>query len=239
MTQQEPATTPARTQPCGGRPHVADAVPTDLLAELGLADAPGAVDPLDVVHMAHVASEALAGLGADVPPPDDTPAATDAYRLLSLLAQHALTLRDSIAHEVPAQDRTPVPQMAELLNLVNVEVHGARKSLTEALDAAHTDTARLAAFLAAAVPSVLTAADAEPPDLPVLLVQSIEGQISYHVKAEHLPLFAHVQRALPGHPDAQWDGHTATQSHERLQALTRAWARYGGNPSHLPYCGGD
>lgn len=196
MTQQDTVTDAV--------PHAADAMPTDL----NLAARPAL--------LGQAASEALSGLGGVVPEMGDTSAAEDAYRVLSLLASRALTLRDELIPLVPEADREPVPQ----------------------LDAVHTERARLAAFLAAAVPSVLSNNDGRD-DRTVLTTTSPEGQITYHIKREDLVMFGHVPHVADDDPRAQWDGHSTPEKNARLEALTGLWARYGGNPSHVSAPFGD
>jgi hypothetical protein len=59
-----------------------------------------------------------------------------------------------------------------------------------------------------------TLTDPEEPDWPVLVIETPQGQVSWHMRAEELP------HDLPEHPEA-WDGHTTPEKYQRLGAL---WA---------------
>jgi hypothetical protein len=62
--------------------------------------------------------------------------------------------------------------------------------------------------------------DPAEPDWPVVYVETEAGQVSWHISADDLPLFAHVPRS----DAAQWDGHTTEQKYARLDSLTRTVA---------------
>lgn len=93
--------------------------------------------------------------------------------------------------------------------------------MTDALDAAYRERAHLVAHLAALYPSRIGVDPAEP-DWPVVYVDTEAGQLSWHISAADLPLFAHVPRG-----EADWDGHTTGQKYARLDNLTRTIAARG------------
>jgi hypothetical protein len=93
--------------------------------------------------------------------------------------------------------------------------------MSDALDAAYRERAHLLAHLAALYPSHI-GIDPSEPDWPVVYVETDAGQLSWHLSADDLPLFAHVPRG-----EADWDGHTTEQKYQRLDNLTRTVAARG------------
>lgn len=85
----------------------------------------------------------------------------------------------------------------------------------------YRERAHLVAHLAAVYPSRIGVDPAEP-DWPVVYVETEAGQMSWHLAAADLPLFAHVPRG-----DANWDGHTTVEKYRRLDNLTRTLAARG------------
>lgn len=85
----------------------------------------------------------------------------------------------------------------------------------------YRERAYLVAHLAAVYPSHIGTDPAEP-DWPVVYVEAGAGQLSWHISAADLPLFAHVPRG-----EAGWDGHTTAQKYGRLDNLTRTLAARG------------
>lgn len=86
----------------------------------------------------------------------------------------------------------------------------------------YRERAHLVAHLAALYPSHIGVDPAEP-DWPVVYVETDAGQLSWHLAADDLPLFAHVLRG-----EADWDGHTTVQKYARLDNLTRTIAAKAG-----------
>lgn len=61
--------------------------------------------------------------------------------------------------------------------------------------------------------------DPSEPDWPVLMIQTPQGQVSWHFKADELP------PAVPDYP-GEWDGHDTPEKYARLQRLVgMAWNR--------------
>lgn len=54
------------------------------------------------------------------------------------------------------------------------------------------------------------------PGWPVLFIETIAGQISYHFEEKYLPL---IEKQVPRIDDYKWDGHTSEQVLERLTKL--------------------
>lgn len=88
------------------------------------------------------------------------------------------------------------------------------------LTAAYRERARLVAHLAAQYPAVITYADQDEPDWPIVYVDTPAGQLSWHLSKADLDLFPHVSTVGHHDPRAEWDGHTAEQKYERLAQLT-------------------
>lgn len=86
----------------------------------------------------------------------------------------------------------------------------------------YRERAHLVAHLAALYPSRIGVDPAEP-DWPVVYVETEAGQLSWHIAAADLPLFAHVPRV----DSAKWDGHSTEQKYARLDNLTRTVAARG------------
>ncbi|WP_157254827.1 hypothetical protein [Nonomuraea typhae] len=87
--------------------------------------------------------------------------------------------------------------------------------------ALYRERAALIAAVAATCPAVLC--DNDPAaGRPVVYLTTPYGQLSWHIDAADLDLFANVRIAAPGDADAPvWDGHSTTLKHGRLAAYTR------------------
>jgi hypothetical protein len=81
----------------------------------------------------------------------------------------------------------------------------------------YRDRAHLVALLAAQLPSHIGLTDPDEPDWHVIVIDSPQGQMSWHVAAEDMDLFRHVRRTEPG--DAPWDGHSTEEKYERIRRL--------------------
>jgi hypothetical protein len=85
-------------------------------------------------------------------------------------------------------------------------------------DDVYRERARLVANLAARYPSHMGFTDPSEPDWAVVVIQTPEGQMSWHVATGDRELFRHVRRTRP--TDKPWDGHTTEQKYTRLAQLT-------------------
>lgn len=88
--------------------------------------------------------------------------------------------------------------------------------------ALYRERAQLAAYLAARHPSVIvTGADPQAPDWPVLFIVTSFGQMSWHLSPDDLDLFGHVEQFRAGDLAVSlWDGHSTEEKYRRLRALT-------------------
>lgn len=68
--------------------------------------------------------------------------------------------------------------------------------------------------------AVISYNDPNEPNLPVLYVDTVAGQISWHLNPDHLPLFAAVPVVDPEDRRARWDGHTKDTALARLRAVS-------------------
>lgn len=85
-------------------------------------------------------------------------------------------------------------------------------------DDVYRERARLVAYLAAQYPSHKGFTDPSEPDWAVVVVETPQGQMSWHVSPDDQDLFHHVRKTRPG--DAPWDGHTTEEKYARLARLT-------------------
>jgi hypothetical protein len=86
-------------------------------------------------------------------------------------------------------------------------------------DRAYAERNKLVAFLSHIYPAHLAdhpEADASWEDdwRNIVIIQTTAGQLSWHIHASELPLFAHLQRK----PN-DWDGHTTEEKYARLATL--------------------
>jgi hypothetical protein len=86
-------------------------------------------------------------------------------------------------------------------------------------DDVYRERARLVANLAARYPSHMGFTDPSEPDWAVVVIETPEGQMSWHVAPADQGLFNLVRRTKP--TDKPWDGHTTQEKYERLSRLTR------------------
>lgn len=86
-------------------------------------------------------------------------------------------------------------------------------------DDVYRERARLVANLAARYPSHMGFTDPLEPDWAVVVVETPEGQMSWHIAPDDQGLFNLVRRTKP--TDRPWDGHTTEEKYERLSRLTR------------------
>lgn len=88
----------------------------------------------------------------------------------------------------------------------------------------YTERAHLIAYLALHYRAVIAYNDPAEPDWPVIYIETPQGQLSWHLAADDLPLFPHVPVAGPGDAMPEWDGHDTPEKYRRLQVLVRATA---------------
>lgn len=86
-------------------------------------------------------------------------------------------------------------------------------------DEIYRERAQLVANLAARYPSHIGYTDPAEMDWLVVVIESPEGQMSWHISADDEGLFNLVRRTEP--MDRPWDGHTTPEKYERLARLTR------------------
>lgn len=78
------------------------------------------------------------------------------------------------------------------------------------------ERALLLSVLTLHYPSII-GTDTKEPDWPVLYVSTPAGQISWHIAANDLELFKHVNRTS----NAKWDGHTKAEAMDRLKSVVK------------------
>lgn len=94
------------------------------------------------------------------------------------------------------------------------------------LRVAYQDRARAAALWAALFPATLCANDPHLPTMPVLYVETPEGQVSWHIHPDELGEFPHVPVVAPDAPDAPvWDGHSTAEKNARLRRVVTTISR--------------
>jgi hypothetical protein len=82
--------------------------------------------------------------------------------------------------------------------------------------AVYAERDQLVAALSKLLPAVLWAdPEADAPWRWIVYVATPEGQVSWHIHEDELPLFAHL-RIASGNP---WDGHATEEKYRRLNAL--------------------
>ncbi|WP_055563643.1 hypothetical protein [Streptomyces atriruber] len=128
---------------------------------------------------------------------------------------NAARIRPTQAGLISSDERRVVsPDEAEALGLLENPLP---------LDGVYRERARLVALLAALYPSTLVlGADPEEPDWAVLFITLPTGQASWHIAADDLSLFHHVDlddANTPGAPE--WDGHSTAEKYERIAAHVR------------------
>jgi hypothetical protein len=90
-----------------------------------------------------------------------------------------------------------------------------------AMAGVYRERASLVAYLAACNPSVIVpGADPEASGWPVLYVNTVCGQMSWHISPDDLDLFGHVPIHKDGQPPT-WDGHTTEEKYRRLAELVK------------------
>lgn len=85
----------------------------------------------------------------------------------------------------------------------------------DALNAAYRERANLVALLAAQYPSHIGRTDADAPDWVVVTIELPTGQACWHIAADDLVLFGHVQQTPAG--ARPWDGHSAEEKYQRIR----------------------
>jgi hypothetical protein len=90
--------------------------------------------------------------------------------------------------------------------------------------AVYTERARLVAFLAACY-SAVHVPDHDDDEYAIVYVTTPAGQMSWHVRADDLALFAEPAFVTE---TVEWDGHTTEAKYERLAEMADRIARVGG-----------
>jgi len=80
----------------------------------------------------------------------------------------------------------------------------------------YRERAHLVAYLAAVYPSEIAYSDPAEPNWAVVMIETPQGQLSWHIAPDDMDLFDHVSR----NDLYVWDGHTTEQKYERLRKLT-------------------
>jgi len=76
----------------------------------------------------------------------------------------------------------------------------------------YRERAHFVAFLSKMFPASMWADEREP-NYPVIGIETIAGQLSWHVNQADMDLFAHVTE------QGAWDGHTTEEKYERLAKI--------------------
>jgi hypothetical protein len=106
-------------------------------------------------------------------------------------------------------------------------LHGEPQPTKADMSALYRERAHLLAYLAAAFPTAFLAYSDPNDPWPVLTVETIDGQMCWHINPADLDLFPHVRWA----PDeAHWDGHGTAEKYDRLRAYT---ARCSGSAQRI------
>lgn len=83
-------------------------------------------------------------------------------------------------------------------------------------DDVYRERAHLVAHLASIYPSTIGPHDPNWPEWSVVIVETPQGQMSWHVAPADLGLFRHVR---PSEANT-WDGHSTEEKYARLRRLT-------------------
>lgn len=108
----------------------------------------------------------------------------------------------------------------------------------------HRERAHLVAYLASQHTALISYADPDEPDWPVIYISTAEGQMSWHLSEDDLDLFGPIP--FVGPDKVTWDGHTTEEKYARLDRLTdrpyarQRWVVVGGTPQtdredHMSY----
>ena len=76
----------------------------------------------------------------------------------------------------------------------------------------YRERAHFVAFLSKMFPATMWADEREP-NYTVIGIETLAGQLSWHIAPEDMDLFAHVTE------EGHWDGHTTEQKYERLDQI--------------------
>jgi hypothetical protein len=94
----------------------------------------------------------------------------------------------------------------------------------------YRERAHLVAHFAALYPSVVAYSDPSTPNWPVVTVQTVAGQMCWHIAPDDTELFD-----LLGDDDAPvWDGHSTDEKYQRLRFLTEMVALAPQTPEQAP-----
>ncbi|MFI1386658.1 hypothetical protein [Embleya sp. NPDC020886] len=120
---------------------------------------------------------------------------------------------------VTTQHRPPAPAPAPA---ADADAAADPDAIETALRPVYRERAELVAELAARWPAVLVNPAPDLPAYAIVHIHTAAGSITRHIHRDDLDLLAHVRRVGPGHPLAQWDGHTSAEGYARLRALRTA-----------------
>lgn len=99
---------------------------------------------------------------------------------------------------------------------VSARIHEELKAAGEAAQRVlYRERAVLVAWLSTRYPCAYNFSDPESPDWPVVFVETMEGQVSWHVAPADMGLFAHVRRD----DTVVWDGHSTEEKYARIERL--------------------
>lgn len=85
----------------------------------------------------------------------------------------------------------------------------------------YRERAHLVALLAAIFPSVISYNDPKEPSWPVIYIDTVEGQLSWHICPDDMDLFKHV-RVESDTNKIIWDGHTTEEKYARIVELIKS-----------------
>lgn len=118
-----------------------------------------------------------------------------------------------------AQDHTEFMDPDEQVEYLHAQLADVRRAAEARVRAAYRDRAQVLAVLAAIYPAVIARNDPEQPTYPVLYLDTLAGQLSWHIAPEDMPLFARVPIVYMHDARARWDGHTTEQKDARMAQL--------------------
>jgi hypothetical protein len=127
-----------------------------------------------------------------------------------------------------ARQRDEAQQLLHDAETELAELRPLRRQLYDAetaQDGAYRERAQLVAWLATIYPAVITPdPNVDPNSWQILYLTAGGHQLSWHISANDVELFNHVEHVGPDDPRAQWDGHTTAQKYEVIRALASTLA---------------
>lgn len=98
---------------------------------------------------------------------------------------------------------------------------------------AYHERAQLLSFFTTMHDSVIAYNDAEDPNWPILYVNTIEGQMSWHIAPGDMYLFNHVPVVENDDHRAQWDGHDTEEKYKRFKELVEVSVKISESASRV------